>query len=71
MKRTPIKIKSKHSQVHISKVIGVTQPTVSGWLNLKFKPVGLARDAMETNFPDLLKRIDDGFEKEGSTSTES
>ena len=63
MKRKPIKIKTKYSQKTISDTVGVTQPTISGWLHLKYQPVGLARKELKKHFPQLLKDIDNGFAK--------
>jgi predicted transcriptional regulator len=61
VKREPLAIKTKHTQVKIADTIGVSQPTVSYWLKMKSKPTGLQRKALEQHFPDLLQRIDEAW----------
>ena len=51
-------IKTKHRQSFIANQLGVRQGTVSMWLNLKAKPTGLTRAALESRFPDLAKQIE-------------
>ncbi len=57
------KVKCKYSQKVLAETLGVTQPTISGWLNLKYRPVGLARAALMEHFPGVLMDIDEGFEE--------
>ena len=64
MRREPLVIKTKHTQVKIAETLGITQPTVSNWLKLKTKPTGLQRKAMAEHFPELLERIDEAWLEE-------
>lgn len=58
MKRKPPIIKTRYKQSTIADKLGVTQPTVSNWLNLRAKPEGLQKKALNHSYPDILKRIE-------------
>ena len=61
MKRDKLLIKTKFSQVLIAEKLGISQPTVSNWLKMKTKPVGLAKRALEMNFPELGEAIEEAW----------
>lgn len=63
MKRPPTIVKTKLKQQMIATTLGVSQPTVSNWLQLKAKPTGLAKDALEQSFPQLAEAIEDAWKK--------
>lgn len=50
-------IKTRQSQTEIAKTLGITQATVSNWLNIKARPSGLAKKALADNYPELLEKI--------------
>ena len=51
------KIKTKRTQQYIADKIGVSQATLSMWLNHKTKPRGLQLRHLQEKFPDLAKEI--------------
>jgi predicted transcriptional regulator len=69
MKRTPVVIKTRHKQRVIAEKLGVTQPTVSNWLNMRVKPEGLPKQALKHNYPDLYKRINIAWNQQSMTSS--
>lgn len=56
-----MKIKTRISQNIIAKEIGVSQVTVSNWLNMRHKPTGLQKKALKTHFPEILQRIEEAW----------
>jgi DNA-binding transcriptional regulator YiaG len=45
-------------QATIARELGVSQGTISNWLNLSVKPSGLSKTVLAARYPELLTRIE-------------
>ena len=50
-------IKTKYTQQHLAKLLGISQPTIHTWLSGKKKPTGLYKVALKEKFPKLYEEI--------------